>query len=136
MNTELRPTRTVDSVLTPCDGRSAVFDSTDPAMHLIAKAICDTCPFFVGCDKLRQATELDYTARLMEGTWAGKHYRRGQRPPRIVPERARGRAIECAACGRDADNAGRGLCTGCYTSHLRAGTLSQYPTQTVRDDVA
>ena len=51
---------------TPCYGQSALFDSTEQADHLKARALCATCP------ALRACATTAATMPDAEGTWAGK----------------------------------------------------------------
>lgn len=54
----------------PCAGEWQLFDSTEPEDHLLAKSICETCPFLAECRELRGSLRL--TGGIMpEGTWAG-----------------------------------------------------------------
>lgn len=68
---------------TPCYGKWELFDSTDPADHQVAKAICATCPLLVGCMELLAETQRTAsTAGGPEGTWAGQYLVSGRnRPP-------------------------------------------------------
>lgn len=77
----MRPTKAVDSVLTPCDGRHELFDSTDREIHKVAKAICRECPFREPCDRLAKDTMRDLSNGAIQGTWAGKIY---GRPPQVI----------------------------------------------------
>lgn len=68
----------------PCAGRWDLFDSTDQADHLEARAMCDACPALTWCrDYARNVAEtaphID-TSSAMTGTWAGLLYgRQGHR---------------------------------------------------------
>lgn len=63
--------------ITPlCVGKSALFDSTHPADHIEAKALCDACPAIEACRRLRDDTRRGsgYAQASLEGTWAGELY--------------------------------------------------------------
>lgn len=131
MNDFLRPTKTRDEVLTPCDGRQDLFDSVDREMHYVAKAVCETCPLLEACKAYRDETYREY-AGFMRGTWAGRLY--GAPPERRKPrdrKRDRSREVqrdcECVDCGFTARHYGRGLCGACWARHKRGGTLAQFP---------
>ncbi len=66
---------------TPCFGESALFDSTHPGDHALAKALCDTCPALAACkDHLRATRQAAHPGAGPEGTWAG--HLLTNRPPR------------------------------------------------------
>ena len=60
---------------TPCQGRSWLFESTNPTDHLEAATHCRTCPALDWC---REWTKQSITATnregAIEGTWAGELY--------------------------------------------------------------
>jgi hypothetical protein len=59
---------------TPCIGQHALFDSTDPAAHLRAKALCDACPLTEACRLEFYAVRAEYPLSKStgpQGTWAG-----------------------------------------------------------------
>lgn len=60
---------------TPCYGKWDLFDSTDPADHREAKALCDTCPTLAACQKLLDDLLRSHNSVAgPEGTWAGRHF--------------------------------------------------------------
>ena len=59
----------------PCVGEHNLFDSTDPADHRQAAAICATCPMTTSCQaRLHEAMTTARVGCGPEGTWAGKLY--------------------------------------------------------------
>ena len=59
----------------PCSGRWDLFDSTDLRDHLVARALCATCPLIAAChQRLQQARDLHTGGgpEGPEGTWAGR----------------------------------------------------------------
>lgn len=81
-----------------CEGQWDLFDSTEPADHEEAKAICQTCPMALACaSRVRDLLSTRYKGEFtyLQGTWAGKHYGNGRTP--------RGaRAIgTCPTCGAE-----------------------------------
>ena len=64
-----------------CRGKGKLFESTNPADHAQAKALCDVCPAIAACREWRKATAAAGTAAYGGpcGTWAGKLYGAGDR---------------------------------------------------------
>lgn len=70
-----------------CIGRSALFDSTDLDDHAEAKALCDTCPVVVACER-RLADFLATGKHRPEGTWAGRLFAAPRNAVRVAAEDA------------------------------------------------
>lgn len=71
-----------------CVGQWRLFDSTHPADHLIAQAICAECPALAWCEqqRVKAAASSETTRPMLEGTWAGKLYGAPPNAVRILRE--------------------------------------------------
>lgn len=55
-----------------CVGQWDLFDSTAPADHIKAAALCATCPALAACEQRRAWCEDDLASKVeLVGTWAG-----------------------------------------------------------------
>lgn len=60
-------------LVTPCVGKSWLFDSTDLEDHLSAKALCAECPLQLACaDRVVELRSHAGPYGRLEGTWAGQ----------------------------------------------------------------
>jgi hypothetical protein len=81
------------SVVPPCAGKWALFDSTDPADHIEAALLCAACPMRAECgqrlESARNKSHRPIHDYGPQGTWAGRLIGAG---PRVSVERARAEA--------------------------------------------
>lgn len=63
-----------------CAGQPDLFEATDEASHLLARAICRECPVRLDCKALAR------TQREKVGTWAGSLYGASSKPGVRVPQ--------------------------------------------------
>jgi hypothetical protein len=54
-----------------CAGKADLFESTAPADHAAAKALCKVCPIFIQCQTILQDTQRTWPGGP-RGTWAGQ----------------------------------------------------------------
>jgi hypothetical protein len=54
-----------------CAGKADLFESTAPADHAAAKALCARCPIFIQCQTILQDTQRTWPGGP-RGTWAGQ----------------------------------------------------------------
>lgn len=81
-----------------CEGQGELFDSTDPFMHAVARAVCDRCPIIDECRRRRDQAIADYGTgeHGVHGTWAGELVRGPQRDARKDRDPDRWAAEEAA----------------------------------------
>lgn len=104
--------------VTPCFGKTALFDSTDKAAHQEAIELCATCPVRTQCAALLEEVLAKYASYGgPQGTWAGQGFGIGRKPGRppltqkrrsksVIPDcgtesayaRHRNRKEDCLTC--------------------------------------